>query len=173
MIIFRAGFKTIEEKEYLIHAPHRITSIFPPHDFHRFHSHHTYIIGVQAIFFFWHYSPCWTIASSKSFLHCSVQVVIFFCLWFIFATLCLTLYSFDGRKICVKVGKLLQESGRNLIETLSLQLPERTDGNMWKSKRRQSFYVQTFELGHSKYSLKRCRRKILIHRYLISRIIRV
>jgi len=60
---------------------------------------------------------------------------------------CLTLYSFDGRKIYVKVWKLSQGSGRDLIETLSVQMPERTDGNIWKPKRGLSFYVQNFELG--------------------------
>jgi len=84
MIIFRAGFTTMEEREYLFHAPHRITSIFPTHDFHHLHSHNTifvtYITGLQVIFFFffWQYNSWWTLASSKSFLQCSVQVIIFF-----------------------------------------------------------------------------------------------
>jgi hypothetical protein len=110
IIVFRAGFKTMEEKEYLLHAPHRITSIFRTHDFHHFHSHNTifvtYITGIQVIFFlflFWHHSPWWTLASSKYFLHCSVQVIIFFFFCGLFLQHCLTLYSFDGRKIYVKV----------------------------------------------------------------------
>ena len=98
MIIFRAGFKTkTEEQEYLLQAPHRITSLFPPHNLHQF------IPTIQfsslrnrrtVIFFcFWHYSPFRTLAFSKIFLHCSVQVNIFFFVCGLFLQHCVSHYT--------------------------------------------------------------------------------